>query len=149
MNQSTLIFLTNQNARGIMVKYDPEDTKRNRLFKTLDASIAVDDMVVIQTNTRYGMTVAKVEEVDVEVDVEMTEPVNWIVQKVDHKAWQNRKASEDAMISQVLDIHKRERRAELQKKLLGNANLATLPLSDTGQTHTIEASDDYDTLASD
>lgn len=148
MNQSTLIFLVNASVRGVKIRHDPDEGKRDRLFKTLDPSVQKDDMVVIQTSTRYGMTVAKVEEVDVEVDVETTDQVNWIVQKVDNRAWQNLKASEDTMVSKINDAHKRKRREELANDLLANADVALLPLSDSGHGHTIEASDDYDTVAS-
>ena len=71
MNDSMTLFLVNRDCRGILVSYEPVErgVKPNtNLCKTLDQSIKCDDMVVVETDTRHGMTVGKVEDVDIEPD---------------------------------------------------------------------------------
>lgn len=87
MNYSTAIFLINNNARAIRASYEEDGVAT--IFKTLDPSIDVDDLVVVETNTRHRFTVCKVVEVDVDIDMENSTKCDWIVASIsieDHKA---------------------------------------------------------------
>lgn len=78
-------MLFNSNIRAIKVSYETEEQNPRRalyLYKTVDKSIQVGDYVVVPTETRHKMTVCKVEEVDVELDLNCTTQISWIVDKV-------------------------------------------------------------------
>lgn len=100
MNYSKEIFLINQNARSVMVVYDEVNVPGNKkmMFKTLDASIKKDDLVVVPTTTRHNMTVCKVIDTDVDVDYDSPEEILWIVQKVDQESYKGTLAREQVAI---------------------------------------------------
>jgi hypothetical protein len=90
MNYSTTVFLTHaESVRAIRVSYtkDTETSKTTRYtFKTFDKSIKVGDYVAVPTsgaNNRHAMTVCKVEEVDVRIELESSVQLGWIVAKFD------------------------------------------------------------------
>ena len=75
MNYSAAIFLINPAVRAVYGIYDawPDKTKpmpTKALFKTLDQSLKVDDLVLVPSGTRHDVTVMKLVEVDVEFDPE-------------------------------------------------------------------------------
>lgn len=92
VNQSTTIFLVSDNVRAVRVAYDTDEKNNNPgyLFKTFDATIAKDDLVVVPTTTRHGFTICKVVEVDCPVNFDdNTTQYKWIAGKFDpsqHKA---------------------------------------------------------------
>lgn len=84
-NYSTVMMLFNSDIRAIKVSYETEQQNGKRalyVFKTLDKSIKVGDYVVITTDTRHGLTVCKVEEVDVALDIDDRTEIKWIVDRV-------------------------------------------------------------------
>ncbi len=117
MNYSTVIFLINDQARAIMCTYEKGDTADRTMYKTLDKTIEVDDFVVIPTGTRHGMTVCKVVEVDVEVDLDSTTEVVWIVGTVETTDFDKIKSMEGDAIVRIKDAEKSRRREELGKNL--------------------------------
>lgn len=133
MNYSKAIFLINQNARSVMVVYDEVNVPGNKkmMFKTLDASIKKDDLVVVPTTTRHNMTVCKVIDTDVDVDYDSPEEILWIVQKVDQESYKGTLAQEQVAIQIIRTSETKKKRADLAKVFLANnEELASLPLAD-------------------
>ena len=113
MDPSKIVFLINDKVRLIQVSYDgtpqPGDAAKHYLFKTLEQSLAVDDFVVVETNTRHGLTVCKVVEVDLDVDFDDGQPLKWAFQRVDSAAIELIRAQEG-------EAMKAAARAELKRK---------------------------------
>lgn len=132
MNYSKSIFLINQNARSVLVSYDGNDLREKKMmFKTLDASIKKDDLVVVPTTTRYNMTVCKVIDTDVDVDYDSPEEILWVVQKVDQESYKTILAQEQVAIQVIRTSETKRKRADLAKVFLANnEELASLPLAD-------------------
>lgn len=137
MNYTTAIFLVNDAVRAVAVSYQPlAQTGPNgeRLgerpfytFKTLDPSIKVGDFVTIPTDTRWTMTTARVEEVDLDVDFDSDVQLKWIVGRVateDHAAIL---AAEADAVTKIRSAEKKRKQDELRAKLIAdNPALADL-----------------------
>lgn len=120
MNHSLNIFLVNKDVRAIMTDYgDPSNqpVKNQVMFKTLDQSIKKDDLVVIPTHTRQGMTVVKVIEVDVPFDFNITTKVDWIVSKVDSEPYNKTLKEEEEVIKTVSSLEQRRKREQMFREL--------------------------------
>lgn len=142
MNYSTSVFLINDKMRCIRCQYDPtEGVKLSSPsdFKTDDATIKKDDLVVVLTGTRAGMTVVKVIDVDVPVDFNSIAPMPWIVQRVDQDAHARKLAEEAQAIDLIRLADVQQRQKELSTALfnahpdlrakLGGLSIAALPPS--------------------
>ena len=129
MNYSIAIFLINKDVRAIKCTY--EDGKDQTLFKTMDPNIKVDDLVVVETNTRHGMTVCKVIEVDIDLDFDMTKQVDWIVEAVNHEQHRDLVQQEQIAISKMQAAERRKRRAAMADALLADhdAEIRTLAIA--------------------
>lgn len=116
MDATKIVFLINDQVRLIRVSYEEKSAppgltpnEKLYLFKTLDQSIKVDDFVVVETNTRHGLTVCKVCEVDLDVDFDDGQPLKWAFQRVDSAAIETIRAQEAEAIAAA-------KRAELKRK---------------------------------
>ncbi len=78
MNYTTAVFLINDKARALRGTYEAGEHAPRALFKTFDPAIKKDDLVIVPTGTRHNMTVVKIVEEDVEIEIETDQPV-WIV----------------------------------------------------------------------
>lgn len=135
-NYSTLMILVNENIRAIKCLYDTED-KKEYLFKSLDKSIVVGDLVVVPSKTRHQRTVVKVVEVDVDVDYDSDIQVEWIVGKINNADYAAIKKVEEEAINKLKAAEKTRKKQELRDKLLAHdsemmatlqiANMTTLP----------------------
>lgn len=138
MNLSTAIFLINKNARAIKANYDPDMPERkpsyNAVFKTLDPDIKVDDMVVVPTKTRHGFTVVKVTEADFDIDLDTTEEIAWVVQKVDKDEFDSRLEQEATAMKTIRSAEIRKKREDLAKSILADTmeTIQALPISTMG-----------------
>lgn len=132
MNYSTAIFLINNNVRAVRGTYQQDGS--TAVFKTLDPTIKKDDLVVVPTSTRHLMTVFKVTEVDVDVDMDSNVPMEWVVDKVDTEAYKALKADEDAAISKIKSAELRKKRTDLADALFKDnvAELKALPIATMG-----------------
>lgn len=111
MHTSKILFLINESARAVRGIY--EEGHKPTLFKTLDDTIQVDDFAVVQSGTRHGMTVVKITEVDVDIDFDASEEVQWLVQKIDRQAFDKVLRQEKQAISAVQVAEHRRKREEL------------------------------------
>lgn len=116
MNNSTIVFLINDDVRAFAAQY--EDGGKTEIFKTLDDSISVDDLVVVQSGTRHKMTVVKVTETDVEVNFDSTVDVRWAVQRIDHESFEGILAQEGEAVLAVQVAERRRKKAELRAAML-------------------------------
>lgn len=132
MNLSTAIFLVNETVRSVRVEYDPDNFKNsnpNKLFKTLDATLAKDDLVIVPTHTRHGFTVAKVVEIDFQVDFNTPEHYSWIGGKFDKAAYDSVVDTEKAITLRVGKAEENKMRAELRKSMgLGEVSFTDLDI---------------------
>lgn len=116
-NYSTAVMLFNENIRAIRCEY--ENGSSQTVFKTLDKTIEVDDLVIIPTGTRHNMTVVKVVEVDYDIDIEDDTAVSFIVGKVHIKAYDQILEQEKIWISALKAGEKKRKRDELEKSMRG------------------------------
>lgn len=141
MNYSTAIFLISDTVRAMACTYEDYDDAPTTLFKTFDPSIQEGDYVVVPTSTRHKMTVVKVEEADIDIDIETGEDVQWIVGKVACEDFEAIKAEEAEAIRRIKAAEKRKKRDDLRKNLLADYadDLKALPITDrTGATEAEE-----------
>jgi hypothetical protein len=131
MNYTTAIFLINKNVRAVLCNYEPDAPDKKVMFKTLDPTIKVDDLVIVPTKTRHGMTVSKVVETDVDVDFDSHTPVCWIVTKVDSANHKQTLAQEADAIRIIQSAEKTKKRNELAAALLADSGgaLKALPIT--------------------
>lgn len=133
MNYSTAIFLINSDVRAVAVSYETDHEGKGKrpftTFKTFEDDIVEGDYVVIPTGTRHDMTVARVEEVDVEIDLESSAQMHWIVDRVDTTARNRVEAQEAEAIAKIKSAEKRAKQDQLREKLLAdNPDLAGLSI---------------------
>jgi len=144
MNYSTAIFLINSDVRAVSVSYeqdaDGKGVKPFHTFKTFDPDVSVSDFVVIPTGTRHNMTVARVEEVDLEIEVDSTADLKWLVGRVDTAAHADVVAQEAKAIATIKSAEKRARQDELRAKLLAdNPDLQQLAHIGAGEVAALPA----------
>lgn len=133
MNYTTAVMLINPNIRAIKATYENGATPE--IFKTLDETVQVDDLVVVETDTRHNMTVVKVTEVDVDVDFDSTKHVKWVVQKVDKEAHENLKKEESRAVDAIKKAELRKKREEIRSNLLAAhaEAIQNLPIASMGE----------------
>lgn len=122
MNYTTAVFLINSKARAILATYEVEEdnTKtyvKRTLFKTLDPTIQVGDIVAVPSKTRHHVTTTKVVEVDVDVDYDDKTPVDWVIAKIDQKPYEEILEQEKVAIKTIKSAEDRAQRAALRAKL--------------------------------
>lgn len=129
MNNSTIVLLINDSARALKATY--EDGHSPGVFKTLDQDIAVDDLIVVETNTRHGMTVVKVTETDIDVDFDATADVKWVIHKIDASAYRSILDQEKEAIAAVHSAERRRKKELLRDSLFADhqEKLAGLAIS--------------------
>lgn len=120
MNLSASVMLVEDSIRPARVEYDPTNDRNNnpsKFFKCLDATVSAGDLVIVTTNTRHGMTVAKVVAIgyeDVPVDFNSAEPWGWIVGPVPSAQHDAILATEKAIIGRVSAANANKLKAELK-----------------------------------
>ena len=116
MHKSLDVFILSDDVRGMKACYEPNGT--SALFKTFDEDIAVDDYIVVETNTRHNMTVVQVTAVDVEPDYNDDTPVKWVINKVYLGALDNILEAEQEANRFIAECTKRSERKRLQQGLV-------------------------------
>lgn len=124
MNYSTALFLVRKDVRAVAISYEVDAEGKGKrpftTFKTMDPSIQVGQYVVIPTGTRHDMTVVRVEEVDIEIDLDSPVQINWIVGPVDVAPYEAIITAENEAISAIKSAEKRRKQEELAAKLLAD-----------------------------
>lgn len=133
MNLSTAIMLVNESVRSVKVSYDTDykNNNPNYFFKTLDPDLRVDDYVVVPTDTRHGMTVCKVTEIDFIVDFNAPNQYRWIVGKVDKAGADDIIKQEEVVLAKIAKAEENKMRAELR----ANMNLGDISFTDLDIVH--------------
>lgn len=129
MNYSTAVMLINDNIRAIAVSYetmggkpDGDGIKPFKIYKTLDQSIKVGDYVVVPTDSRHGMTVVRVEEVDVDIDFDDPKKIEWAIVKVDGSFHDEILKEEEKWIDRLKTVERKKKRKEMREDLLEDYN---------------------------
>ena len=136
MNYSKAIFLINDEVRAVRCSYAPksgvnvpvpldEKPHFNRpeewtTFKTFDQDLTVGDYVVVPSTTRWGVTVCRIAEVDIDLDLETGEDVRWIVGRVNLEDFKRLQAQEEQAVQAIKSAQKRKRRDELREAMLAD-----------------------------
>ena len=123
MNSSKIVFIVNQATRLIRCAYDEKESAvmpKSYHFKTLDPTIEVDDLVVVETSTRHGFTIVKVTEVDLDVDFDDSVELKWAFSPLDLTAIKELKAAEQAAIEKVRAIDLKKKREALRREMFAD-----------------------------
>ena len=123
MNSSKIVFIINESTRLIRCAYDASsshEVPKTYLFKTINQSIKVDDLVVVETNTRHGYTIVKVTEVDVDVDFDDTVELKWAFNPINLNAIVELKQAEQAAIDKVRAIELKKKREALRQAMFAD-----------------------------
>ena len=149
MNYSTAIFLINKHARAVLAVYENDydnPSAKKTLFKTLDQSVSEGDFVIVETDTRHGMTVVKVVEADVDVDFDSSAPVRWVVGKVDRAAHDQLRQQEEAAIKAIKSAELRKKREDLREAMFADhvETIKALPIAAMNGDEPEPASSDED-----
>lgn len=138
MNPTAAVMLVEDSIRPCMVEYDPDNYKNNsdhKFFKCLDPTIKVDDLVIVTTNTRHGMTVAKVKKIgiaDVPVNFEGTDIWGWVVGPVPTDQHKSILETEKSIVSRVQEANTNKLKTELKAAMgLANVSFSDLDLTKT------------------
>ncbi len=123
MNDDTALFILSEHAIAVRASYEParpgiSDTLE--LFKTLDDTIAVDDLCVVPSSTRHGFTTVKVAEVGFDIDLDTTEPVKWIVCRVNLATYRENAGKEADAISKINAWQRRRELAKVRAEMLAD-----------------------------
>ncbi len=118
MNSSRIIFLVSDDVRCVSVQYEPGGG--STMFKTLDSDLDVDDLVVVETGTRYNFTVGKITGIDHEPDFNSSADIRWVVQRVDTEAFDLILGQETTAIKAVRANELKRERAKLREELFEN-----------------------------
>jgi phosphoribosyl 1,2-cyclic phosphodiesterase len=118
MDNSVIVPLINDDCRLMKVAY--EDGGSASIMKTLDPTIKVDDLVVVQSGTRWEMTVAKVTEVDIDINFEIQRDVKWIVTRICEKTFDHIKSMEVEAINAVQAAEKKRKKDELRASVMAH-----------------------------
>lgn len=125
MNYSAAVALVNDKVIGVSCSYekvhddigDPLNRSHWYVFKTFDETIQVDDLVIVPTkgkNGRHGFTIVKVREIGAEFDFDSDIDYEWVVGKVDTTMYEQILEQEEAVILEVREGRKYQRRKELR-----------------------------------
>lgn len=136
MDNTRIVFLINDSVRAVMGQYEQGATPE--MFKTFDPTIKVDDLAVVESGTRLGMTVVKITAVGVDVNFDGTNPLKWIVQKVDKPAFDVVLAQEGQAVAAVQAAELRRKRDELRATMFKDheASISALALTSHGEAVT-------------
>lgn len=147
-NPSLAPFLLDNPPRCISVSYERLiDTRTGKVtgndiksFKTFDITIAKEDLVVVPTDTRWGFTVGRVEEIDTRVNFTSSETMRWIASKVDKDGYADICKQEDVLIGKVGQAQQAKAKRELADELRElDPELVNLQLSGPVATPTMPA----------
>lgn len=145
MNYSTSVMLVNASIRAMKTIYEPDTgniKQTGYAFKTLDPTLKVGDLVLVPTNTRFGFTVNKIIEADVDVDFDSNIEFKWIAAKVDLTDYENTLAMESEAIALIKKGELRKRRETIMQNTLDAVSagaISNLRIAHVGEAPAIDA----------
>ena len=123
MHDSNRIFLASDTVRAVKGIFETDvnnqPTAKREFFKTFNASLKVGDLVNVETSTRHGVSVIKIVEVDVDIDVESNEPTRWIIGKVETAEYEKFRTMEADMVSEMKKAELKAKRDDMRAKVMG------------------------------
>jgi hypothetical protein len=133
MNYSTAIFLINDDVRALLVVFSTDEERQQKvpryMVKTFDKTIAEGDYVVVpSTMGMENLAIARVTDVDVEVDFDSTTHVPWVVQRISLDEFNETTQQEDVAVAAIRQAHFVAKKKQLGKDLFSARTLAELPL---------------------
>lgn len=139
MDSSKIVFLVNDHVSAVRAVYEDDNSAKKYVFKCFDQSIKIGDLAVVQTGTRFGFTVVKILETNIDVDFDSPIEFKWLVQKVDLDGFNGILAQEGQAIAAVQSAELRRKKAELRRTMFADAaeNIAALPLAGIGDSTTV------------
>ena len=122
--------------RYVRANYEPGDGKKGTLFKTFDPDVDIGDLIVVPTDTRVGLTVCVVSEVDVDVDFKHgSETAHWIVDVVDPSSYSDVVEKERQALRTMRQAELHQQREDManamfanQKELLAKIEIAKIDM---------------------
>lgn len=125
-NKSLAVFLINKDVRAIRASYEadaPNAPAATTMFKTMDRDLKVGDFIIVPTNTRHLMTVCWVKEVDVEVNFESTQHVDWVIGTIDKTGYKQVLLMEGRFLDAIAKGEKRQQQEKLRETLMSAVDL--------------------------
>lgn len=117
-------MLVEERIRPVKVEYDPDNQYNNKgaqhtqFFKCLDPDAKKDDLVIVSTQTRHGMTVAKIVAIGVaDVIVNFDDPAvqwGWVIGPVPQAQYRSILETEKKIVSQVQEANTNKLKSELK-----------------------------------
>ncbi len=101
MHDSRTVFLLDDNVKCVSGKYEVGHSASTEEFKTAIEGIEVGDYVVVPTNTRQKMTVVRIDEIDIEPDLESDIKMDWVMCKVPKAEYDITMASEKTFVDRT------------------------------------------------
>lgn len=129
MHDSRKVFLLDTEPRCVLCSYESHEGAPRTEFKTWDTDIKVGDYVVVPTDTRHHMTVVRVEEIDVEPNLESNERMHWIVDVVDKSAFDRTANQEREFLNAARAAEKQKKKEALKEAFLANVPDSALALA--------------------
>jgi hypothetical protein len=145
VHKSKLIFLLDEvDVRVVRVTYESHKGALALPFKTMDTSLKVGDFVVMPTESRWLMTVGRVEEINVEPDLDMTE-ILWLRSSVDLSAYNDILVGETQLIAAANSAEKRALKAKLRAEMtIDQEAMSGLTLLNKASDDIADPVDDFD-----
>ena len=117
MEKSRIAFVVSP-VLAVAAIYEAEGTSPST-FKTFDKTLKKDDLIAVTSSTRHGVTICKVTEVDVTVDLDANSHIGWVVCRIDMTEHKQNLAEEEAAIVAVQKAERQRKISETRASLLG------------------------------
>lgn len=117
MHDSRTVFLLDDNIKCVSGKYDIGHNSSTEEFKTAIEGIEVGDYVVVPTDTRQKMTVVRIDEINIEPDLESDVKMDWVMCKVPKQAYDATMASEKTFVDRTRVAARIRKKEQLIKDL--------------------------------
>lgn len=123
MHPSKIVFVINDDVKAIRAVYDPGAPNSScTVFKTLAEDVKVGDIMVVESGAKHGLSICKVEEIDVEPDLESGEAILWAYSVVDTNRIKHMKDAEADAIKTVSAAERARKKAELRATMLAGSD---------------------------
>lgn len=123
MHDSNRIFLASDTVRAVKGIFETDTnnqpTAKREYFKTFNTTLKVGDLVNVETSTRHGVSVIKIVEIDVDIDIESNEPTRWILGRVETAEYEKFKTMEGDMVSEMKKAELKAKRDDMREKVMG------------------------------